>query len=397
MSQQSPLLLNGLSIDEVLDHAAEQVFEAAVALWPGQQVRLLESVPSVTGYVRLVEVGDRRLYAKASVLDTSLVSVLRGVHGDLRRVREAQRAHGARDDRLPLREAAQLRWLTDLGRPRVCRLVGEHRAVLFTEPVHGPSLAEVLARQPAQTAGLLAAVMEELEPLRRQHPARLGGIGIGERGISGTFVRKFGGAGRTAYLRAIGERLCSPARHRTIGRLLAPAVRDLAGHSWRYRALSVLVYGDLKPEHVLWPDTSGQPVLLDPALRRSSELEDLARLVGRTLLLAGTQLAPHAARRVVDGVDALVAQRMRPMGRPDVDRWLRDLITLWMMDTLNIVSTYLTAPPGLPLPAQATAAIDHAVPLAALVQRVAGELAGGSPSPGTWDRALERVREMARP
>ncbi|GAB2872668.1 hypothetical protein GCM10022245_04370 [Streptomyces mayteni] len=384
-------------VDDLLDDAAEQILDAALELWPGRQLKLLECRPSVTGYVRVVEVGGQRMYAKTSVLGASLVSVLRGGLGDLSWIRQAQRVHAARNDGLTHREAAQLRWLTSLGRPRVCRLAGAHGAVLFTEPVHGPSLAELLARQPAQTVGLLAAVMEELEPLRRQDPASLGDVVTPERGITGTFARKFGGPGRDAYVQAIGEARCSPAQHRVIGKLLALAVRDLLGHSWRYRALSVLVYGDLKPEHALWPNTSGNPVLVDPALRRASELEDFARLISRTLLLAGTELDPFAARRVVDGVDTLVAHRMRPMGRPEVDQWLRDLVALWLMDTLNITSTYLTAAAALPLPEPAVAAIGRGVQLAALVQRVAGDLATGSPPLGVWERALDRVAEMARP
>ncbi|TDC25409.1 hypothetical protein E1265_07060 [Streptomyces sp. 8K308] len=337
MFHPSPSVLRAPSVDELLDHATDQIFQAAVALWPGRRVKLLEAVPSVTAYVRLTEVDGQRLYAKTSVLGTSLVSLLRGAHGDLDQIRETQRAYAARDDRLSLREAAQLDWLASLGRPTSCRLVGAHGAVLFTEPVPGPSLSELLARQPAQTAGLLAALLEELEPLRRHDPAGLGDMETPERSIVGTFTRKFDGPGRTAYLGAIGARLCTPARHRTLGRFLVPAVRDLSTHTWRYRALSVPVYGDLKPEHVLWPGgPTSHPVLVDPGLRRAGELEDLARLVGRTLLLAGTQLGPHATSRVVDGVNTLIEHRMRPMGRPDVDRWLRDLMALWMMDTLNI-------------------------------------------------------------
>lgn len=31
------------------------------------------------------------------------------------------------------------------------------------------------------------------------------------------------------------------------------------------------------------------------------------------------------------------------------DAWLRQLIVLWLMDTTNILTTYLTNPPDLPL------------------------------------------------
>jgi hypothetical protein len=376
----------GPTTAELFGYAAGEVHAAATALYPGDPVRLLEHVPSVTGYVQRLRVGGRPLYAKLSILGASLVSVMRGAHGTWPQVQEAQHAYAARHDCLLQREAAQLRLLADLGRPRACRVAGLHGGVLLTVPVRGQTLTSLLTTRPDQTADLLDAVLQEVESaLYRQHPDRLHVVGTIERGIDHTFARKFR-PGEDACIEAIGQH-GSRAERRAVTALLRASVANL-NRSRIIAAPAVLAYGDLKPEHVAFPST-GSPVLLDPGLRRAGGNEDLARLLSRTLLLAATQLSPDAAGAVAAGVASLVDQRLRRMRQAAADRWLREVITLWLMDTVNITSTYLTAPPALPLPDLGQAVVRQAVKVATLTHQTSSDLLM-SATATVWARALER-------
>lgn len=379
---------------ELLNFAAEQTREAASALWPDEPVVQHGHVPSVTGYVERIEVGGRPLFAKMSILGVSLVSLLRGAHGPWPEIRRAQLAYTATKDSLLQREAAQLRLLAELGRPRVCAVAGMHRGVLLTEPVPGPTLADWLASHPEHTAGLLNAVMTELGPLHRHRPDRLRTMSAVEHSITGTFSRKFAGPGRDAYVRGIGAQTCQPAQHRAVVALLRAAITALL----RYRpgaGQTGLVFGGLKPEHIKFPVPGGAPVLLDPGLRVAGGSEDLARLISRTLLLALTEMNLKSAVKVVSGVSALVDQRVRRMPRAMAQRWLRELIVLWLMDSISLISTYLTAPQGLPLPRQGKAVVQHALLVASMLHKVTTVLDGFNGPGHLWDAAMSRVLRAA--
>lgn len=166
-SPTAPPLLDPLakpSVARVFVHAATQVHLAAADLWPGVPVLLEQHVPSVTSYVHRARIGDRTLYAKVSILGVSLVSLLRGAFGTWPDVLQAQREYETRADGLLEREAAQLRFLAGLERPRVCALAGMSRGVMFTESVTGPSLGDLVLRRPGDTAELLALPLAELRP-----------------------------------------------------------------------------------------------------------------------------------------------------------------------------------------------------------------------------------------
>ncbi|MFR9792929.1 hypothetical protein ACL07V_30410 [Streptomyces sp. MB22_4] len=88
------------AVADLFVHAAAQIHRTAAEIWPGEPAHLLHHVPSVTGYVHRVCVGDRVLYAKTSFLGASLVSLLRGTHGSWPDIRRAQEAYVRRPDSL---------------------------------------------------------------------------------------------------------------------------------------------------------------------------------------------------------------------------------------------------------------------------------------------------------
>lgn len=390
-------LLTRPSVGEVFVHAAAQIHRAAADLWPGVPVCLEQHVPSVTSYVHRARVGDRILYAKVSVLGVSLVSLLRGACGNWPNVVEAQREYEQRADGLLEREAAQLRLLAGMEQPRVCALAGTSRGVMFTEPVTGPTLGELLLARPGDTAELLAVPLAELRPLHRPDVVRRlepGGV-IGERSIAGTFLRKFNGLSGSVYVDRLGAERCAAGQRQEVVELLRRAVARL--HRLRMglapAGRTTLAYGDLKPEHVVFPDgPEGRPVLLDPGLLRAGPSVDVAKLLSRTVLfMAARQPGAASARQVVEGLGVFGEARALRLSRQARRVWLRELLTLWLMDTTNIVTTYLSAPSGLPLPGHGLALVERAVAVCTLLDAVSADLANGTDVRGAWDRALDHA------
>ncbi len=363
------------SVEHVFGYATEQIMVATEQLWPGDAARLLEHVPSVTSYVCRIQVGHRSLYAKYSYLGSSLVSVLRGRCGDWNQVRAAQLSYVRTPGSLLAREAVQLRFLDRLWRPRACRVVGYRLGALFTEPARGVTLAQMLREDPSRTPELLECTWQELGGLHSAKvPHRFArSVAIEERGIAATFARKFpdqlavkrhgaGERGEWATLCRVVERL---------NRLRATAVEATA---W-----PVLVYGDLKPEHVAFERDTDRPVFLDPALLPAHVTVDAAKLISRTVLfLIGSQPDSLARQAVCDGVAAFVDRRARQVPATARMQWLRELVTLWLMDTVNILTTYRCAPAELPMPAHAKAVLSRAPAVLTLVDEVSAKLAAGA-------------------
>ncbi|MEU1558516.1 hypothetical protein ABZ517_38265 [Streptomyces scabiei] len=390
-------------VGEVFAFAAREIAAAAAGLWPRSAIDLGDHVPSVTGYVRRIRVDGRTLYAKYSLLGVSLVSLLRGACGPWPQARARQQAYVRRADALMDREAAQLRLLARLGEPQVCPVAGLERGVLFTEPVTGPTLADLLLQRPRETAALLQGAFGELHQLHRMDAARLlatAGV-IGERSIRGTFQRKFNGISGTAYLDRLGadrytpddQHLIADLLRRTVDRLrrmsstgLPPAVAE-----------RVPVYGDPKPEHILFPDQqTGRAVFLDPGLLLATPVVDAAKLISRTaLLLAAVRPGPRHGEAVVCGVGAFAAARMDVLPGSGRRAWLRELLVLWLMDSVNILTTYLSAPASLPLPAQGAGLVQRAVDLCRITDQISAELAAGADAPVVWESMLDRARAVA--
>ncbi|MGH3795202.1 MAG: hypothetical protein ACRDSP_09965 [Pseudonocardiaceae bacterium] len=128
----------------VLRQAAEAVTEAVTQLWPGEAIQVGPQLPSVTNYVAEVQVGQRRIVAKYSVLGTSLVSIIRGVRGRWSSIEPAQREY-IRDPHAQLAvECAQLELLDSLSRyrndsPQAPEVLAYRAGVLFTAAAEGPS------------------------------------------------------------------------------------------------------------------------------------------------------------------------------------------------------------------------------------------------------------------
>ncbi|WP_274563627.1 hypothetical protein [Streptomyces spiramyceticus] len=380
---------------EVFGYACAQIHRAAAALWPDATVQLGCHVPSVTGYVHRIRVNERELFAKHSMLGVSLVSVLRGSCGNWSKVAEGQQKYAANPDSLLMREAAQLGFLADIKGPRACVVAGVRHGVLFTEPVHGPSLTNLVLSNPGDTGELLRAAWKQLNPLHK--PELLDRCGtlpaIGERSIAGTFLRKFNGISGSTYLDQLGGLRLPSAMGAEVSALLRQVVTRLL----RIRTSvlptehPVLAYGDLKPEHVLYPDgPDARPVFLDPGLLRAGATVDSAKLISRTILsLIASSPGEQTTRRVIEGIEVFATALLADQSARARHRWLREVMALWLMDTVNITSTYLTAPLALPLPEQGAAVAKRAVTVCRMVDEISGPLDRGGGTASVWDAALD--------
>ncbi|MFE5302149.1 hypothetical protein [Streptomyces sp. NPDC056632] len=369
---------------DVLAMAGEQVLTAARSVWPGAEVVPGPVTPSVTSYVQRLNVDGRDLYAKVSVCGVSLVSLLRGACGDLGTVRARQAAYLVSPGSLMEREAAQLRTLAGPAGLGTAALAGYGRGVLFTEPVPGPTLTDLIAAEPGRTRELLGLVVRDVaEGLAREGVAEaVDSAPIRERGIPGTFARKFNGLSGGIYLRQTGhgEVLDTVVTRLRRTRRIPPAT---AG---------TVVFGDLKPEHATFPVVGGRPVYLDPGLMRGHAVADTAKLVSRMVLgmVAGR---PAAAGVVLSGLDSFVKASARRVPAQERAAWLRDLVLLIFMDTLNILTTYVTAPADLPLSSHAAGVRDHAREVADLLDRATAPLLALEDGATFWRLYLTCVRK----
>ncbi|MEV0278535.1 hypothetical protein AB0I22_19435 [Streptomyces sp. NPDC050610] len=390
-----------VTIDVLFADAAARIEASARALWPGRAVRLGAHLPSVTCYVQHVDVGGRALVAKISYLGVSLVSLLRGVRGDWPTVQAAQAAYLTAPSTLLDREATQLRLMEQVPGLDACPVAGVHSGVLFTGRVSGPTLADLLTTAPERTAELLGRVVCTLRAL--QHPPLPRGATVPqtpERGIGPVFVRKFRGGAGQLYLRQLGaERIPDDQEREQTRLLLTSAVERLM----RLRKLPqprcpALLHGDLKPEHLLFPHgAGGAPVFLDPGLQYGSGCTDTAKLLSRTLLHLLATPPRVQADRIVEGIDAFARGQARAFARPAVQElWLRQLVITWLMDTVNITSSYLSAPAALPLPTPAPGLLDRALTVATLADRGSALLDEDQPMHRLWPRLLDDVKALVR-
>ncbi|MGF0177232.1 phosphotransferase [Streptomyces sp. Marseille-Q5077] len=373
--------------------ATARIRRVAAEQWPGEPVTLGTHVPSVTGYVRRVHLGGRELFAKDSVLGLSLVSVLRGVAGSGDQVREAQSSYASSPTSLLAREAAQLRALDAAG-----IRVGYRSGVLFTDAVSGPSLLDLITKDPGRTADLMSGALRGLAALQSPTVAAVADtIPIAERGIDATFRRKFNGISGRAYVTRLGvDRLDERARRGAVAVLGVVVSRLLKLRLLPAPGPCLVVYGDLKPEHVLFPDgPDEQPVYIDPGLSRGGDHQDTTKLASRALLAVIATPPPDGAVLVVEGIDAFVHLQARHIGRAERGMWLRRLMVTWLMDSVNILSTCLAAPYALPLPEHALAVVDSTPVLCTVLDSVSATLAAGTEPEVAWRLALACVTRAA--
>ncbi|WP_371792916.1 phosphotransferase [Streptomyces sp. NBC_01471] len=380
------------------DFCSGQIRDAASTLWPGQEAVLGPVAPSVTGYVQQIEVGGRPLFAKHSLLGVSLVSVMRGSCGSWEKVAAEQTAYAASPTSLLHREAAHLDALA-AGGLAVARAAGCDGGVLFTEPVTGPTLADLVFKSPERTGELLGRTLSALEVLQRPVVAEQADrAAINERGIDATFRRKFNGISGRAYLDHLGtDRLEERTR-----RGVSVIVRQVIARLLRLRLAPTLgpaqvLYGDLKPEHVFFPDGPDElPVFIDPGLQRGPAHADAAKLVSRTVLSLIAVPPPDGTTAILDGIDAFVQELLQPMRRAMGGLYLRKLLVTWLMDTTNIATTYLSAPAGLPLPEHAGAVVERVEAVCTLLDRVSALLMADADPAASWRLALSHVAKAAR-
>ncbi|MFD9356420.1 hypothetical protein [Streptomyces sp. NPDC060031] len=377
--------------EQVFDHADQRIRAAAAALWPDTHIDLGVQVPSPTSYVRRMRVDGQHVYAKYSFLGMSLVSLLRGAASSWPQVQAAQELYVRRPDSLIRREAAQLSYLSRLASPRPGRFAGLHDGVLFTTPVTGTPLSQALLANPARTTDLLDLTFKELRPLhgRAPHVTDPGVIDT-DRSITATFARKFGRSASRAYideLAASHERELAPALHRIRHRLLAAG---LAAPTHR----RAVCFGDLKPEHVIIPaGPAERPVFIDPGLLIASPESDRAKLISRTMLLCAAT-RPAGAGQIIDGLARHVDHHLARTARVQQPVILRQLLTWWLMDTTSIVTTYLAAPHGLPLPQTGHALIARATAVTAMVDTLADQLESRLPARKVWHNALAAAKAV---
>ncbi|MFF9074625.1 phosphotransferase [Streptomyces sp. NPDC014872] len=382
---------------DLLDFCSAQIQDAAFSLWPGQAAVLGALAPSVTGYVQQIEVGGRPLFAKYSLLGASLVSVMRGSCGSWEKVVAQQTAYAASPTSLLQREAAQLDALA-AGGLAVARAAGCADGVLFTEPVSGPTLADLVFKSPERTGELLGRTLRPLEVLQRPVVAEQADrAAINERGIDATFRRKFNGISGRTYLDQLGTaRLEERTQHG-----VAIVVRQVIARLLRLRLAPALgpaqvLYGDLKPEHAFFPDgPEGPPVFIDPGLQRGPAHADAAKLVSRTVLCLIAVTPPEGTTAILEGIDGFVQEQLRPRRRAMGGLYLRKLLVTWLMDTTNITTTYLSAPAGLPLPEHAGAVVERVEAVCTLLDRVSALLMADADPAASWRLALSHAAKAA--
>lgn len=374
------------------------ITQAVRELWPDKKVVPGPRCPSVTSYVCRVTVDGEELIAKYSWLGMSLVSLLRGAGGTWAEVQDAQRAYVQSADLLTAREAQHLEFLRRLGEPHVCETAGLHRGVLLTRMVAGTPLIAELAARPWETGALLDEVLLVLSDLHGRVGAdRLRAAApIGERSVVGVFRRKFDVMSSRAYLRSLGQgRALRDHERQEIVDLVGTAVWRLirmadAISSQRGR----LVFGDLKPEHVCIE--GARLTFIDPALQRAAGPQpDIAKLTGRALLLAVGHREPNAGQQIVQGVASTLARHVA--GLPERERAgrLREVMVLWLMDTVNILSTCLSAPQGLLLAPHQRSLVAQARMVAGVVDRVSALLLGATSGPRLLDAVFSEVEHTA--
>ncbi|MEV7084991.1 hypothetical protein AB0O07_03655 [Streptomyces sp. NPDC093085] len=370
------------------------ITRAVEELWPDSKAVLGPQCPSVTSYVCRVTVDGQELIAKYGWLGLSLVSVLRGGGGTGEELRVGQRAYVRSSELLTAREARHLEALRQLEGLRVCETAGLRDGVLLTRRVTGMPLADAVWARPWETGELLDAVLLALAGLHGAAGAEcLHGVApIRERSVVGVFRRKFNGLSANAYLRALGrDRELPEYERQEIVELLRGRVRRLhrmAGAiSFRRRTV---VFGDLKPEHVFLDGSC--LTFIDPALHWAAGPQpDIAKLTGRTALLAIGHHERRAAQEIVRGVVSTLARHIAALPAHERAARLREVLILWLMDTVNILTTCLSAPPDLSLAPHQRSLVARARTVAGVVDRVSALLVGPMTGSMAGLRLLEAV------
>ncbi|MEV3895273.1 hypothetical protein [Streptomyces anulatus] len=383
---------------------AEELYEASRRaitltvddLWPGRGALLGAQVPSLSSYVCPVTVDGEQMFAKYGWLSTPVASILRGARGTLDDVLEAQLPYTRSADLLTRREYQQLKFLRQLGRPRVCETVDFRGGVLVTRALPGATVAEEITLRPWDTSPLLDSVLLSLPELH-------GGAGadyikrswpINERSIVDVFLRQFKGPAAAGFVADLGRDQELPEGERlTVVDLVANAVRRLIRLTTalrpRYR---VAVYGDLAPEHVFL--SGARLTFISPALQWSAGPEpDVARLIGRTFLLGLCHHELRAEKQIVQGVATVLHGFFGGLPRAERLDQVREVMVLWLMDTASLLAACMSVPADYPLTAHQRELVRHARRIATVLDRVSGLLIGSMTGAGLLDAIFGEVEQ----
>lgn len=300
------------------------------------------------------------------------------------------------------RERAQLRALAAhtrrVGVPaslRVPQVIAHQGGVLITTEAGGSSLATELLRGRRGTDELLAGVAAAADRLHHDRaladavsPAMLAHP---HTSTAATYTRKFLSPTGARYVAALGAGWADPPAQRRIQHALA-ALRPTLAPLLHRAPSSTVIYGDLKPEHVLLSADGSRQTWIDPGLQWADPTAELAKLISRVALaLIIAQPSPARVTAVTDALYALVTEHVVARPRPT----LRRLLALWLADWSSYLASGLSLPPesGLPLPPALLGAAAHAGPLLALADETATVLRA---DPGrAWDAGLRGIRRRA--
>lgn len=252
----------------------------------------------MTNYVALLQVGGRSFVTKYSLLGASLVSIVRGQCGTWPKVETSQQGYVADPGAQLAWEYAQLRILAAVARRdavplRVPKVIAYEAGVLITVAVTAPSLSTELLCGSQRPDELLSRVANTARRLQHAfghgHPTlRTTLVSRPHSSIADTYARKFlSPRYAREYLSTLGEGWAGPPERRDIRELLT-TLRSVLSPLLRPNAAPVVIYGDLKPDHILL-EPAGSSTWIDPGLQCADPAAELAKLVSRTVLL----LVPH--------------------------------------------------------------------------------------------------------
>lgn len=387
----------------VLTHAADAIAAAVARRWPEQIVNIGPRLPSVTNYVTNLAVDDERFIAKYSVLGVSLVSIVRGACGPWAKIEPAQRDYVHVPHSALAKEHTQLQLLQAYTRRndntfQVPEVVTYEAGVLITAAADGPSLGTEILREDARVDELLTTIVHTATGFHRD-PTLMGLVPAAvldrpHTSIAGTFARKFLGPSGSAYRNGLGIGWAEPHVQRGLAATFTEVCEVLAplrGHHPDH----TVIYGDLKPEHILLGRT-GQQTWLDPGLQRCDPCADIAKLISRTALVIIT--AQPSSTRVTaftETLATLLTGLVTGPSRAADENMLRRLLTLWVADWANYLATGLSIPPtwDLPLPPTLVEATARSEALLQIAWATAAALVRDPAQ--AWETMLSGIHQLA--
>ncbi|AJT69880.3 hypothetical protein T261_8286 [Streptomyces lydicus] len=125
----------------------------------------------------------------------------------------------------------------------------------------------------------------------------------------------------------------------------------------------------------------------------------MAKVVSRTPLRLVAGLFPEGRAddtespdHILDGVAARVETSTPRESAGAAQEWLRRLLVLWLADTVNTLSTSLTAPEDFPLPSRSMTTVTRIDAVCTLLDHLSAALADREPPCSLWQRALAETR-----